>query len=99
MIEPTPQTPRTPGKPGVAQTAARGTVGAASAAKASQPVRVVGTTQREAMIREAAYFHAEHRAFVPGNRRYGKGFGQQPKSAVHDLIVHGIARYPRFKTV
>ena len=59
--------PRTVVKPSVTREAISGLAKAPGAAvKSGQPAAVLSAAQREAMIREAAYFRAERRAFAPG---------------------------------
>ena len=58
--------PRTVVKPSVIREAVSGPVKAPTTVKSSKPAAVLGAAQREAMIREAAYFRAERRAFAPG---------------------------------
>jgi hypothetical protein len=68
MNQQTPPAPRAANEPAVAQRAARGPASTPSVGiKESQPVAVAGPAEREAMIRDAAYFRAERRAFAPGN--------------------------------
>jgi len=60
--------PRTLAKPGVSREAVSGPTKASGAAvKSGQPAAVLSAAQREAMIREAAYFRAERRAFARGD--------------------------------
>ena len=59
--------PRTLVKPSVTREAVSGPAKAPNApGKPSQPAAVLSAAQREAMIREAAYFRAERRAFASG---------------------------------
>jgi hypothetical protein len=58
--------PRTVVKPSVTRAAVSGPAKAPAAGKSSKPAAVLGAAQREVMIREAAYFRAERRAFAPG---------------------------------
>jgi hypothetical protein len=59
--------PRALVKPSVTREAISGLAKAPGAAvKSGQPAAVLSAAQREAMIREAAYFRAERRAFAPG---------------------------------
>jgi hypothetical protein len=68
MNQQTPPALRTANELPVAQRAARGPASTPSVGiKESQPLAVAGPAEREAMIREAAYFRAEHRAVAPGN--------------------------------
>jgi hypothetical protein len=66
MNQQTSPAPRTANEPAVAQRAAGGPAGTPSVGF-KEPVAAGGPAEREAMIREAAYFRAEHRAFAPGN--------------------------------
>jgi len=64
MIERTQPAKRPADKPAATRKPGRFRVGSESGSKATAPGE--GAARREGMIREAAYFRAERRAFAPG---------------------------------